>query len=503
MSEFLHGVEVVELDYGARPISTVRSSVIGMIGTAPDAQAQATASLTLGTAASNTALTFTAVAPGAAGNDISVRFRTPSANSSPLSVSVSSKAITVSLATSAAGAITTTAALALAAINGSTAASPLVTVAHANGSTGAGVLAASVAQTLSGGADDAFPLNTPVLIAGSRLEAAGLGSSGTLPAAIDGIFDQAGAMVVVVRVEDDADPDQVKSNIIGGVSPVGGYLGMQAFLAAKSVVKVQPKLLIAPGYTNDQAVVSEMIGIAERLRAVIIADGPNTTDQEAISYRENFGSARVYLVDPWAKVWDTGANAEALQPSSARVAGMIARSDNDRGYWWSPSNTEMYGISGTARAVDFVLGDPNSRANFLNENEVATIIHEDGYRLWGNRTCSSDPKWAFLSVRRTADMINESLLLAHLWAVDRNITKTYVEDVLDGVNAYLRHLKAIGAILGGYAWADPALNTPSQISQGIVYFDFDFTPPYPAERIVFRSRLVNDYIEEVFSTLSA
>ena len=32
---FLHGVEVIELDGGARPISTVASSVIGLIGTAP------------------------------------------------------------------------------------------------------------------------------------------------------------------------------------------------------------------------------------------------------------------------------------------------------------------------------------------------------------------------------------------------------------------------------------------------------------------------------------
>lgn len=501
--QFLHGVEVVELDYGARPISTVRSSVIGLIGTAPDAQQQAAASLTLGTVASNTALTYTAVVPGAAGNDISIKYRDPGANSAALTVAVQGKAITVSLATSEAGAITTTAAQVMAAITASAAASALVSVAAAGASTGAGVIAAGSVQYLSGGLDEAFPLNVPVLIAGSRLEAATLGASGTLPAAIDAIFDQAGAMVVVVRVEEDDDPAQTKSNIIGGVSPVGQYLGVQAFLGAESIVKVQPKILIAPGYTNDQAVVSEMLGIADRLRAVIIADGPNSTDQAAISYREKFGSARVYIVDPWVKVWDTEANADALQPSSARVAGMLARSDNDRGYWWSPSNTEMYGISGTARAVDFVLGDPNARANYLNENEVATIIQQDGYRLWGNRTCSSDPKWAFLSVRRTADMINESLLRAHLWAVDRNITKTYVEDVLEGVNAYLRHLTAIGAILGGSAWADPALNTPDQVSQGIVYFDFDFTPPYPAEHIVFRSRLVNDYIEEVFGPVTA
>ena len=158
----------------------------------------------------------------------------------------------------------------------------------------------------------------------------------------------------------------------------------------------------------------------------------------------------------------------------------------------------MLGIIGTARAVDFTLGDVNARANYLNENEVATIIQKDGYRLWGNRTCSADPKWAFLSVVRTADMINDSLQRAHMWAVDRNITKTYIEDVTEGVNNYLRHLVKIGAILGGKAWADPELNSIDQIQLGNVYFDFDFTPPYPAEHITFRSHMVGDYIEEIF-----
>jgi phage tail sheath protein FI len=137
-------------------------------------------------------------------------------------------------------------------------------------------------------------------------------------------------------------------------------------------------------------------------------------------------------------------------------------------------------------------------ANFLNERKVATIIQQDGFRLWGNRTCSADAKWCFISVRRTADMINDSLLRAHLWAVDRNITKTYVEDVCEGVNNYLRYLKNIGAVIGGNCWADAALNTPDQIQQGKIVFDFDFTPPYPAEHITFRSRLVSDYLEEIF-----
>jgi phage tail sheath protein FI len=144
------------------------------------------------------------------------------------------------------------------------------------------------------------------------------------------------------------------------------------------------------------------------------------------------------------------------------------------------------------------LGDPVCVANFLNENKVATIIQQDGFRLWGNRTTSADAKWCFISVRRTADMINDSLLRAHLWAVDRNITKTYCEDVCEGVNNYLRYLKNIGAVIGGNCWADATLNTPDQIQQGKIVFDFDFTPPYPAEHITFRSRLVSDYLEEIF-----
>lgn len=346
-----------------------------------------------------------------------------------------------------------------------------------------------------------FPLNKPVLIVGSRREAAKLGATGTLPMAINGVFDQIGAMVIVIRVESGEDEAETIANIIGGVdAQTGDYKGVQAFLSAESIVHAAPRILIAPGFThqrpNNQAnpVISSMLVIADRLRAVIIADGPNTNDQDAITWRNDFGNARVYIVDPWVKIF---IDSEQVVPPSPYIAGLIARSDNENGFWWSPSNQEIYGIVGTARPVDFTLGDANCRANFLNENEVTTIIRQEGYRLWGNRSCSSDPKWAFLSVRRTADLINDSLLRAHMWAVDRNITRTYLDDVVESVNAYLAHLKALGAILGGECYPDPELNTPANIAQGKVYFDFDFTPPYPAERIVFRSHLINDYIKEL------
>lgn len=499
---FLHGVEVVEITDGPRPIRTVRSSVIGVVGTAPDSQAEVKATLLTGVVASNNAHTVTAKLNGALGNAISLTYVDPKANSQAIAVSVSGRDITVRLATSSVGAITSTAAQVKTAIEANASANALIGLANTGASTGAGVVTAMRRAALSGGLDDAFPLNTPVLVPGNAALAAKLGKTGTLPDALDGIFDQTGAVVVVVRVAVGEDDAETITNVIGGVDTgTGAYEGLYAFLGSESTNGFCPRILIAPGFTSERdgaanAVVAEMVGIAERLRAVIVKDGPNSTDAAAITDRGDWGSRRIYIVDPAVKIRNSlGENVD--KPASPRVAGLIAKSDNDRGFWWSPSNQVINGIIGTGRSIDFTLGDANSRANLLNEQEVATIIRSDGFRLWGNRTCSDDPKFAFLSVVRTSDMINESILRAHMWAVDRNITKTYLEDVTQGVNDYLDRLKTQGAILGGRCFPSPGLNTPANIADGKVFFDFEFTPPYPAEHVTFRSKIVNDYIESI------
>lgn len=499
---FLHGVEVVEITDGPRPIRTVRSSVIGLIGTAPDAQQEVKATLLTGTVDDNNALTFTSKLVGTLGNSIALRLVKPSTNNATLSISVSGTEITANLATGADGAITTTATALKTALDGNVAAAALVTIANTSTSTGLGIVTAQRLTFLSGGLDDAFPLNTPVLVPGDQVLAAKLGTTGTLPAAMGDIFDQTGAVVVVVRVAEGADDAATMANVVGGVDAgTGAYLGVHAFLGSESANGFCPKILCAPGFTHQRTttanpVVAELLGIAERLRAVIIADGPNTTDAAAITYRGDWGSKRIYIVDPGVKVFNSLGETVDRQ-ASARVAGLIAKSDAERGFWWSPSNQVINGIVGTTRSIDFTMGDANSRANLLNEQEVATIIRYDGFRLWGNRTASDDPKFAFLSVVRTADMLNESILRAHLWAVDRNITKNYLQEVAGGVNDYLARLTAQGAILGGECYPSPDLNTPSAIADGKVFFDVKFTPNFPAEHIQFRSQLTNDYIEEI------
>jgi phage tail sheath protein FI len=144
-----------------------------------------------------------------------------------------------------------------------------------------------------------------------------------------------------------------------------------------------------------------------------------------------------------------------------------------------------------------ILGDSACKANYLNENGIATIVNQDGYRLWGNRTTSGEGAYKFLCVRRTADIISDSILRAHLWAVDRNVVKNYLTDVTESVNAFLATLKSQGAILQGKCFANKELNTAANIAEGKVFFDFSFTPAYPAEQVTFRAYLDNSDLESV------
>jgi hypothetical protein len=84
------------------------------------------------------------------GNDISVQFVNPGAADSPLTVSVTGDVVVVSLGTDASGALTSTAAQVVAAINANPAASELVQAYTYRGSSGTGVVAAGSAALTDG-----------------------------------------------------------------------------------------------------------------------------------------------------------------------------------------------------------------------------------------------------------------------------------------------------------------------------------------------------------------
>lgn len=350
-----------------------------------------------------------------------------------------------------------------------------------------------------------FPLNTPVLVTGPRM-AAEMGAEGTLTDAYSAVYSQGVNIAIVVRVEAAEDAQATLANVIG--TPAA-QTGVWALMLAGSLTGQTPRILAAPGFTGvgepqtANPVIGALISVAERLRGIAVADGPNTTETDAIAMRGNHGSDRLFIVDPAVRVFDTTSQEMVTRPASGYVAGLISKRDREKGFWWSPSNQIVTGIGGTARPISFQINSPDTEANRLNEHEVATIVRKDGFRLWGNRSTASDQLWAFLNVRRTADMIYESIEQAHLWAMDRPFSEQLLRDIRDSVQAYINTLVARGALLGGRVWLDPELNSEATLKAGKLYMNFDIEPPAPLERLTFMAYRNGEYYEELVNAVAA
>jgi len=335
------------------------------------------------------------------------------------------------------------------------------------------------------------------LITTEREAIAAFGADSAITKACRAIYAKAKAVIVAIGVPKMDDPALQTSAIIGGVLESGQRTGLQALLDGKSLFNAQPRLLIAPGHSATQAVATAMDSLAQKLRAIGIIDGPCTTDEAAMAYAKNFGSRNLFMVDPGVQFWDNGESKTVNAPGSAWTAGLFAWTDSTYGFWASPSNKEFTGITGTTRAVEYLDGDETCRANLLNNANITTIIRDDGFRLWGNRTLSSDPKWAFVTRVRTLFILMDAVQAGHKWAVDRSITKTYVKDVTDGLEAFMRDLKNQGAVINFEVFPDHELNTASQIEQGKVYWRIRFTDVPPAENPNFLFEVTNEWMTEV------
>lgn len=477
---FLHGVEVISINSGARPISVVATSIIGIVGTAPNADPTVFPL--------NTPVLIAGSAGTAAKLDTTVTDLTSGMGTLPDgldSILKQSGAVVVVVRVDVGMSDNETLANIIGGVDSNTGQylgmqaflasqsilgfAPRILIAPGFTQTRVtgGVIAINIATPGSGYTDGTYQL----------VATGGTGGSGV----------QATATVLAGKVT------QTAISNSGSLYTAAPSFALPAGAGAGTGATFTPTIGMA-----GNAVVSDLIPIANRMRAAIIQDGPNTTDSDAIAAVGDFASPRVYLVDPMF-VKTNGAGDLITSYSSAATAGLIAWNDNQNGWWWSPSNQTLNGVQATARAIDFRLGDTSSEANLLNEAFVTTIVRQAGYRLWGNRSTSGD----FLCVVRTADIINDSLQAAMLWAVDRGITKNYVTEVVEQVNAFLRGLVTEGAILGGTCWVDADLNTDANITNGHIYFDFDFTPVYPAEHVTFQSFIVDDYIQSIFTTTTA
>ncbi|WP_298290357.1 phage tail sheath subtilisin-like domain-containing protein [Novosphingobium sp.] len=340
-----------------------------------------------------------------------------------------------------------------------------------------GLIATStaVAPEVQGTIDAAFPLNTPVLVTSVDAAAGKAGSGGTLKRALEAIGDESSPLVIVVRVAEGEDPEETDANVIGSTDG-NTYTGLQALLAAETVVGRRPRIIGAPGL-DSQAVVAEMVIAARKLRAMVYAAAIGDDIAEVAIYREQFSARELMLLWP-----DSSSTFDG--DLVARTLGLRARIDEEQGWHKTVSNVPFFGVTEVTKNVHYDLMDNDTDAGVLNDAQVTTIIRTgSGYRLWGNRTTAGEeqPEFSFESAVRTSHALQDVIASAVQPFLDQPMTVARVKDLMETVNAEFRRLVVEGRIMGAEVFFDADANPAQQLAAGRPNFRIQYTPVAPME----------------------
>lgn len=342
--------------------------------------------------------------------------------------------------------------------------------------------------------DAAFPLNTPVLVTDVRKAIGDAGTAGSLKPTLEAINDQASPVVIVVRVATDADPED-QDDLVIGTTVGGNYTGLQALLAAEAVTGHRPRIIAAPGL-DTQAVTTELVIVAKKLRGMAYAAAIGADVAAVVLYKANFGDRELMLIWP-------NFTGDFAGDAVARAVGLRAWIDEDQGWHKTLSNIPVGGVTGVSKNISFDIQDDTTDAGLLNAAQITTLIRSNGFRFWGNRTCASEPLWAFESSVRTSQVLQDEIAGGLLWAIDKPLTVGLIKDILETINARFRALIAQGRIIGGKAWYDPALNSQVDLAAGKLTIDYDFTPAAPMESLTLNQRITDRYYADFATQLAA
>jgi phage tail sheath protein FI len=201
-------------------------------------------------------------------------------------------------------------------------------------------------------------------------------------------------------------------------------------------------------------------------------------------------SAAAYF--PQIEVPTPFSSAPRVMGASGTMAGVYAATDISRGVWKAPAGitAPLAGV----QQLQYVMNDTeNGLINPLGLNALRTFpIY--GNVAWGARTLAAanvaDDDWKYISVRRLALYIEQSLVQGLQWVVFEPNDERLWAQIRLAVSAFLQPLFAEGAFAGStpaqayQVLCDASTTTQEDMDHGIVNILILFAPVRPAEFVV-------------------
>jgi hypothetical protein len=293
----------------------------------------------------------------------------------------------------------------------------------------------------------------------------------------------------------------------------------QTGLQALDSVDIFNLLCLAPNIPGENVADTEagrtLLGDAlrycEKQRAILVVDPPSewnkprdVTSQNADNLREFLRSKNAVVYYPQVRLSNPlKENRLESFPPSGVMAGVMARTDSQRGVWKAPAGTEAT-LSGV-REFSYKLNDgENGRLNPLGVNCLRNFPVY-GNVAWGGRTLEGNDQlaseWKYLPVRRLALYLQESLYRGTQWVVFEPNDEPLWAQIRLNVGAFMNNLFRQGAFQGKtpkeayFVKCDGETTTQNDIDRGIVNVLIGFAPLKPAEFVILKFQQIAGQLE--------
>ncbi|MER7497415.1 phage tail sheath subtilisin-like domain-containing protein [Streptomyces pharetrae] len=179
-------------------------------------------------------------------------------------------------------------------------------------------------------------------------------------------------------------------------------------------------------------------------------------------------------------------------PPSGAIAGVIARTDAERGVWKAPAGTEAR-LAGVHSLTVDLTDRESGLLNPLGVNCLRTFPVA-GPLVWGARTLEGadalDSEWKYVPVRRLALHVEESLHRGLQWVVFEPNDESLWQQIRLSASSYLHTLFRQGAFKGTtpreayFVKCDHETTTAEDVANGVVNVLVGIAPVRPAEFVI-------------------
>lgn len=295
-----------------------------------------------------------------------------------------------------------------------------------------------------------------------------------------------GAAVIALAGGSDGKVANVNPSVyMGADNGPGKRSGLAAFLE-----NVDVSIMAIPGVTAPE-VQAALIAHCENCKSCFaILDVPidRKKTNDVVEFRDMYDTTYAAMYHPWLEMFDPLAKRSAYFPPSGAMAGIYARTDNERGVHKAPANEIVRGCTGLSCNYN------EGEQDILNPKGVNLVraFTGRGIRVWGARTMSSNGLWKYVNVRRLYIYIEESIKANTNWVVFEPNSEVLWGRVTRTIEMFLATCWRSGALAGStpseayFVECGPTTMTQDDIDNGRLICNIGIAAVKPAEFVIFR-----------------